>query len=134
MIGASGTTLLTRRMEAELPVINGAVGADVANDILHIACVERYGKNGGIGKAFIHGVGLREGAIAISVGHDHHNITVCGANFEDNGRGGQPRPGLERRRGVRPGRQSGAGDSAAGVVRAIVQPSRARKWRRSWKR
>ena len=83
VIGASGTTLLTRRLEAELPVTGGVVGADMENDILHIACVERYGKNGGIGKAFIHGVGLKEGAIAISVGHDHHNITVAGADLED---------------------------------------------------
>jgi adenine deaminase len=83
VIGASGTTLLTKRMEAELPVEGGVVCPDTNRDILHIACVERYGKNGGIGKSFIHGVGLKEGAVALSVGHDHHNITAVGANRND---------------------------------------------------
>lgn len=80
VIGASGTSLLTDAMRADLPVRDGVVLPDIKNDILHIACVERYGKNGGIGRSFIHGVGLREGAIALSVGHDHHNITAVGCD------------------------------------------------------
>ncbi len=83
VIGASGVSLLTQRMEAELPVAGGVVRPDIQKDILHIACVERYGKNGGIGKSFINGTGLREGAIALSVGHDHHNITVVGCCLDD---------------------------------------------------
>ena len=31
----------------------------------------------------MHGFGLKQGAIASSVGHDSHNITVVGANDED---------------------------------------------------
>lgn len=83
VIGASGTSLLTDTMQADLKTRGGAVLPDIANDILHIACVERYGKNGGIGRSFIHGVGLREGAIALSVGHDHHNISVVGCDAEN---------------------------------------------------
>jgi adenine deaminase len=44
---------------------------------------ERYGKNGSIGKSFIKNFGLKSGAIAISVGHDHHNISVVGVDPED---------------------------------------------------
>jgi adenine deaminase len=83
LIGAKGTTLLTDRLEAELPVVNGFIAADTKRDILHIACVERYGKNGGIGRSFITGFGLKSGAIATSVGHDHHNITVVGSDAAD---------------------------------------------------
>ena len=36
-----------------------------------------------MGHSFIQGCGLKKGAIATSVGHDHHNITVVGANAED---------------------------------------------------
>lgn len=83
VIGASSTSLLTEALEAELNVVGGMVAADTEHDILPIAVVERYGKNGNIGKGFIRGFGLQKGAIATSVGHDHHNITVLGANPAD---------------------------------------------------
>ena len=83
VIGASHDTLLTDALEADLPVENGVVLPDAANDVLRIACVERYGKSGSVGKSFIKNFGLKSGAIAISVGHDHHNITVVGIDSED---------------------------------------------------
>ncbi len=83
VIGASPVTLLTEALEADLPVKDGVVQCDVKQDILRIACVERYGKNGSIGRSFIKGFNLREGAIAISVGHDHHNISVVGSDPKD---------------------------------------------------
>lgn len=83
VIGAHGHTLLTDNWQAELPVKNGYIQSDVGRDLLHIACVERYGKSGSIGKSFIQGFRLSKGAIALSVGHDHHNITAVGANAED---------------------------------------------------
>lgn len=83
VIGASHDTLLTDALEAELTVEGGVILPDVEGDVLRIACVERYGKNGGIGRSFIKNFGLKSGAIAISVGHDHHNITVVGSEAED---------------------------------------------------
>lgn len=83
VIGASHDTLLTDALEADLPVKGGVVQPDVDNDVLRIACVERYGKNGSVGKSFIKNFGLKSGAIAISVGHDHHNITVVGTEAKD---------------------------------------------------
>ena len=83
VIGASHDTLLTDALEAELTVAGGVILPDVENDVLRIACVERYGKNGSIGRSFIKNFGLKSGAIAISVGHDHHNISVVGSDAED---------------------------------------------------
>lgn len=83
VIGASHDTLLTEDLHAELPVKNGVVLPDVENDILRIACIERYGKHGSIGRSFIKNFGLKSGAVAISVGHDHHNITVVGSDAAD---------------------------------------------------
>ncbi|MRM89218.1 adenine deaminase [Faecalicatena contorta] len=74
---------ITQGREAELPVVNGVVQCDVEQDVLYIAQVERYGVNGNVGKAFMGGFHLKEGAIASSVGHDNHNIIVMGTNFED---------------------------------------------------
>ncbi len=45
--------------------------------------IERHGINGNIGRSFVTGFGLRRGAIASSVGHDSHNITVVGADDAD---------------------------------------------------
>ena len=83
VIGASPVSLLTDDLTVTLPVVDGVVQPDVENDILRIACVERYGKNGSIGRAFIKNFGLKSGAIAISVGHDHHNVSVVGSNPDD---------------------------------------------------
>lgn len=67
----------------ELDVKDGAVLADLKQDILKLAVVERYGKNGNIGIGFVHGFQLEKGAMAYSMSHDHHNIVVVGADDTD---------------------------------------------------
>lgn len=67
----------------ELPVQDGVILTDVSRDIAKLAVVERYGKTGGIGIGFVRGFGLREGALAYSTSHDHHNIVTVGANDTD---------------------------------------------------
>ena len=57
--------------------------ADLAQDAIKVAVVARHGKNRNIGRGFVHGFGLKRGAIASSVGHDSHNITVVGADDAD---------------------------------------------------
>jgi adenine deaminase len=68
---------------ARLPVVDGAVQPDIGQDVLKLAVVERHGKNGNIGIAFVRGFGLKQGALASSVAHDHHNIIVAGTNDAD---------------------------------------------------
>lgn len=75
--------LVTSPVEAWLDVKDGVVQCDPEQDILYIAQVERHGKTGNIGKAFMSGFQLKSGAIACSIGHDNHNIIVLGTNFED---------------------------------------------------
>jgi adenine deaminase len=74
---------ITQPREVELDCVDGYVACDVAQDVLYIAQVERYGKNGNIGKAFMGGFHLQSGAVASTVGHDNHNVIVMGTNFED---------------------------------------------------
>jgi len=45
--------------------------------------VERHGKNGNIATGFVRGFGLRAGAIASTVCHDHHNIACVGVDYGD---------------------------------------------------
>jgi len=74
---------LSGSLEFNLKVKNGVVLPDISQDVLEIACIERYGRNGNIGKAFVKGFGLSSGAFAESVAHDTHNIIVVGTNLED---------------------------------------------------
>lgn len=74
---------LTDALKVTLPVSGGVVSCDPKDDVLYIACIERYGRNGNIGKAFVRGFGMKQGAIAESVAHDTHNIVVAGASLED---------------------------------------------------
>ena len=45
--------------------------------------IERHKNTGRIGRAFVSGYGIKGGAIASTIGHDSHNITVIGDNTED---------------------------------------------------
>lgn len=74
---------VTEDRHAFLPVRDGLVQCDPAQDVLYVAQVERYGINGNVGKAFMGGFHLKNGAIASSVGHDNHNIIVLGTNYTD---------------------------------------------------
>ncbi len=69
--------------EEWLSVANGEVQVDTEQDILKLAVVERYGKNGRVGIGFVRGFTLKAGALASSVSHDHHNIVIVGTNNED---------------------------------------------------
>jgi len=75
--------IINNQISVKLPVYDGVVTTDIRNDLLKLAVVERYGKNGNIGITFVKGFGLRQGALASSVAHDHHNIIVAGTNDVD---------------------------------------------------
>ena len=75
--------IINTKTQAGLPVVGGAVQPDLAQDILKLAVVERHGKNGNIGISFVKGFGLKDGALASSIAHDHHNIIVAGTNDQD---------------------------------------------------
>jgi adenine deaminase len=75
--------IINTRTQQMLDVIDGAVVPDPERDILKLAVVERHGKNGNIGVSFVKGFGLKNGALASSIAHDHHNIIVAGTNDED---------------------------------------------------
>lgn len=83
VIGVKPGLILTFRENATLAVTETGLQPDLAADIIKVAVIERHGRNGNIGRSFVTGFGLKRGAIASSVGHDSHNITVVGANDQD---------------------------------------------------
>lgn len=83
VIGVIPDQNLSDALEATLPVKNGVVMPDTSQDVLPMHCLERYGRNGNIGKGFVKGFGIESGAIAESIAHDTHNIMVTGTSYED---------------------------------------------------
>ena len=83
VIGVEAGKIITQHLRRDLPSANGVVSVDLVQDCIKVAVIERHGINGNIAAGFVHGFGLKHGAIASTVGHDSHNITVVGANDED---------------------------------------------------
>jgi adenine deaminase len=82
-IGVVPGKIITERVPAVLPFANGLRGIDLDQDLVKVAVVARHGINDNLAVAFVHGFGMKRGAIASSVGHDSHNITVVGADEAD---------------------------------------------------
>ncbi|SMX42807.1 adenine deaminase [Actibacterium lipolyticum] len=83
VIGIMPGKIITEHLHETIPVVDGDKRPDIARDLVKIAVVERHGKNGNIATGFVKGFGLQRGAIASTVCHDHHNIAVVGANYDD---------------------------------------------------
>ncbi len=64
-------------------VVDGRAVADPEHDLAKLACVERHGRGGGVAVCLARGFELRRGALASSVGHDHHNVMVVGVDDGD---------------------------------------------------
>ncbi|HIV64365.1 MAG TPA: adenine deaminase [Firmicutes bacterium] len=64
-------------------VVTEAVKADGPEGLNLMCCIERHDASGDIGHCYVDGFRLRGGAVAQTVGHDSHNITVLGDNPED---------------------------------------------------
>ena len=51
--------------------------------LVKVAVVERHQGTGNVACGFLKGYGIKEGAVALSVAHDSHNIIVVGVNDEE---------------------------------------------------
>jgi adenine deaminase len=74
--------LITNEIHHASLLENGKLVANVAEDILKMAVVNRYA-NTPPSIAFIKNFGLKKGAIASSVAHDCHNIVVVGTSDDE---------------------------------------------------
>jgi adenine deaminase len=71
--------LITGELHLRPRVVGPNLVADVANDVLKLAVVNRYAPaEPAVG--FVRGFGLRQGALAASVAHDSHNLIGVGTS------------------------------------------------------
>ena len=84
VIGLIRHELLTEELIVDLNSQNRRNGGiDLERDIVKMAVFERHHNTGHIGIGFVHGYGLKAGAIATSVAHDAHNLITLGTNDAD---------------------------------------------------
>ncbi len=73
--------LVTNELIEDALIENGNIVSNLETDVLKMTVVNRY-QNQKPAIAFIKNFGLKEGAIASSVGHDSHNIIAVGVSDE----------------------------------------------------
>jgi adenine deaminase len=78
VIGLIPNQLITENRIEEASIQEGYAVADPHRGLAKLAVIERHLGTGRMGLGFIHGLGLKTGAIAGTVAHDHHNIVVVG--------------------------------------------------------
>ena len=81
VIEALDGQLITNELLLDPTLENGHIVSDMERDILKLVVVNRY-QDVPPAVAFIKNFGLKQGAIASSVGHDSHNITAVGCDDE----------------------------------------------------
>lgn len=83
VIGILPGKIITEHLTFDIAPQDGDKRPDLSRDLIRIAVIERHGKNGNRATGFVKGFGLKRGAIASTVCHDHHNIAVVGADYAD---------------------------------------------------
>lgn len=83
VIGMIPDQIINHELQEWMDITDGEIHQDIEKDILKLSVVERYGKNGRVSTGLVKGFGLKNGALASSVSHDHHNIVVVGTNDKD---------------------------------------------------
>lgn len=82
VIASSAGSTLTKEEHLEVPVRDGALLADPAQDVLKAFVFDRHHEGGQHACAFARGFGIH-GALAQTVAHDAHNLLVVGDSDED---------------------------------------------------
>ncbi|MEW6564096.1 MAG: adenine deaminase, partial [Spirochaetota bacterium] len=81
VIEAREGSLITGNLIMDTPIgPDGLCYSDTSRDILRIYVIERHRGTGNMGRGFIHGLGLKRGAIASTISHDSHNMIVVGVD------------------------------------------------------
>ncbi|MGQ0602179.1 MAG: adenine deaminase [Anaerolineales bacterium] len=81
VIGVIENQAPTKHLTFNLPIFNGEVKPDPAQDVCKVALVERHAGTGGVQVGFVHGFGFNVPcAIASTVAHDSHHMLVVGTD------------------------------------------------------
>lgn len=83
VIGLIRNNVTTKRLKERVNLTNGFFIAKNNPDLLKLCVIERHKKTGNIGKGIVRGYGLKNGALAMTIAHDSHNLICLGDNDQD---------------------------------------------------
>lgn len=75
--------LVTQKVVRKVEVENGEFKNNKSLDILKLAVIERHNATGNVGLGLVEDFKLKNGAIALTIAHDSHNLIAIGDNDED---------------------------------------------------
>jgi adenine deaminase len=79
-IGVVPGRIVTERLTVPGRIVAGRLAADLDRDLALLVCAERHGLNGNVAAGYVRGFGIERGALASTVGHDHHNVMAVGCD------------------------------------------------------
>ena len=84
-IGVSdeGSLLTSPEHRLPVPVRDGRLEANLDADVLHLAIIDRLARGTGVGVGFVHGLGLRSGALASTITAVSMNVVLAGVDPAD---------------------------------------------------
>jgi adenine deaminase len=83
VIGMIPNQIITERLIEEVKIIDGLVVPDIDRDIAKVSIIERHNASEPRAVGFVHGMGIKEGAMVSSIAHDSHNIVAVATNDSD---------------------------------------------------
>jgi adenine deaminase len=83
IIGINPNSLVTNKLVEEVTVEDGVFKASIEHDQLKMAVFERHHQTGNIGLGIVKGFEIKDGALAMTVAHDSHNLVSVSTNDED---------------------------------------------------
>ncbi|MHA1204442.1 MAG: adenine deaminase [Candidatus Heimdallarchaeaceae archaeon] len=82
VIGLKEHSLITEHLQLKLKATDGYLQPDLEQDILPVFVINRHTPEKNIGKGFIQGLGIKEGALASTIAHDCHQVICTGTSYE----------------------------------------------------
>jgi adenine deaminase len=83
VMGINDGALMSDPLERTLAAAGGEILAAPEHDVLKIAVLDRHHGSGAIGRGFVHGFGLRSGALATTFFWQHFSLLVVGTSDEE---------------------------------------------------
>ncbi len=80
VIGIIKNNITTRHEIRDVKVENGLYINDSSNSMNKLAVIERHRATGNVGVGLVEGYGIENGALAMTIAHDSHNLIVIGDN------------------------------------------------------
>ena len=78
-----GDNLVSDERHLRLPIVDGVVQTDTAQDVIKLAMLDRYGADPVPSIGFLQGYGLKRGALGTTYNPMYHNVLVAGVDDAD---------------------------------------------------